>query len=514
MTKPGSVLLAPFSALLKAPSFFPSESVRPSIADYKVIVDRFLAHAIYWALLLAAFYGLAAGARLGVTYPGEPLRMTFASSFVGLMLALAFSGAAIALGAFVGFLFGLPRSLTSAEVREGSRLVTNATNAPDRSGSNRDMDEATATSDRVPGYGTNSNLERISDWLTTILVGLGLMQLQTILPAIEEFGERAGTFFLTGGKLFAISAGLYFLITGFLLSYMNTRTKIVLIFTENDIDARNLSMRKAYEPMYNINPVMPLAPKKDGSPGIREQSAVGGKEAEPPNPEATLVKDAAQALAQKSAVEARTPQELLAIANARALTGDYKGALSFYRDVYKRADHTLSNDDLSKFAGVIGLNGDTDVLDQLLAALRFKGQDAIAGTIGANFDEGLKTALEANLYNGGFEESIRLGRIYFSRNAGKSDCWAHLWMACALGQKHAAVHALDNADPSLESLCNEAAEEARQAIADEPTLASHVLQLAYPPVGASDNDLATVASCLVAKGVIPAQADLDARPKA
>jgi len=71
--------------------------------------------------------------------------------------AMVFAGAAALVGGVVGFLFGIP--LTSKQRAAGA------------DGSQ---------------YETNTNLEQVSDWLTKIIVGVGLVQLGRALPALTR----------------------------------------------------------------------------------------------------------------------------------------------------------------------------------------------------------------------------------------------------------------------------------------------------------------------------------------
>ncbi len=77
--------------------------------------------------------------------------------------------AAGAVGAAAGFLFGLPRS----------RVVDMTTGGLSGAASNPPPSSA---------YLTNSNLIKVSDWLTTIIIGLGLVNLRKIQAAIEQLG--------------------------------------------------------------------------------------------------------------------------------------------------------------------------------------------------------------------------------------------------------------------------------------------------------------------------------------
>src|SRR6266850_7688731 len=87
-----------------------------------------------------------------------------------LAIGLLVAGAALAAGILIGFLFGIPRTLQ----REGPKDTANG-NAPGEA------------------YGVNTNLEQISDWLTKIIVGVGLVQ----LGRVPEYARRLGDYFST-----------------------------------------------------------------------------------------------------------------------------------------------------------------------------------------------------------------------------------------------------------------------------------------------------------------------------
>jgi len=123
----------------------------------------------------------------------------------GLMLA----GAAFFAGGLCGFLFGIPRTVQSGAGNQN----------------NEDVD-----------YRINTNLEQISDWLTKIIVGLTLVNLQNI-P--DFFGKLAND--MKGGMggsdsdvVFAGGIMVYFLILGFLAGYISTRTQISSLFSRAD----------------------------------------------------------------------------------------------------------------------------------------------------------------------------------------------------------------------------------------------------------------------------------------
>ncbi|MCX8475923.1 MAG: hypothetical protein MT490_09030 [Sphingomonas sp.] len=118
----------------------------------------------------------------GFLAAGWPSRDTGAS--------LLWSMASIAVGALIGFLFAVPR--INPEVKVRSRLIPNA------------------------------NVEAVSDWLTKILVGVGLVNFQSIGRFIEGL---AGQFAKDTGRTHAFALGLivYFFAIGVIQGYVLTR---------------------------------------------------------------------------------------------------------------------------------------------------------------------------------------------------------------------------------------------------------------------------------------------------
>ncbi len=125
-------------------------------------------------------------------------------------LGAGVAGASLLIGGLLGFLFGIPRS---QEVQEPG------------SGNDPSADASASKNARVFAVSPNTNLEQISDWLTKILVGVGLVQATAIADALEELGKRVAIGYgnSEGALAFAISIILFFLISGFLFSYLWTR---------------------------------------------------------------------------------------------------------------------------------------------------------------------------------------------------------------------------------------------------------------------------------------------------
>lgn len=127
-------------------------------------------------------------------------------------------------GGGIGFLFGIPRILTDDRPRE-NEAPGNNTPAPD--------------SQRRSNYRPSTNLDRISDWLTTLIVGLTLVQWEAV---VRNFNSVAG-FIAFGldnnnGDRFRPFAGaiiIYFSALGFLGSYLMTRVYLSKVFENSDV---------------------------------------------------------------------------------------------------------------------------------------------------------------------------------------------------------------------------------------------------------------------------------------
>ena len=116
-------------------------------------------------------------------------------------------------GGLLGFLFGIPRALLPGQGEPA------ANNAPEAAGAG-DAGRRTPTAFQV-----NTNLEQISDWLTKIIVGLGLINLDKFPQYFRNLGAYFGMIFgdLPVRDSVALALILLFSICGFLLGYLLTR---------------------------------------------------------------------------------------------------------------------------------------------------------------------------------------------------------------------------------------------------------------------------------------------------
>jgi CheY-like chemotaxis protein len=167
-----------------------------------------------WRMLMV---GMLAGLALPVGYATQApdARALVSIATVGLVA----SGAAAAVGGLIGFVFGIPRQLQD-ERPPAAPSETSAESAI-----------------RPSTYAGNTSLEQISDWLTKILVGVGLTQLANLPAAFDSLGRFLSP--ALGGSasasVFAPLLVVYFLLGGFFLSYLWTRLYLPSLFAESDV---------------------------------------------------------------------------------------------------------------------------------------------------------------------------------------------------------------------------------------------------------------------------------------
>jgi hypothetical protein len=149
-----------------------------------------------------------------------------AAGLAVLTTGVATAGAALMVGGTLGFIFGIPRT-RSAGQRSGNAAAEN-------NQSNQEKGQAPATGEdqqRTDVEG-NTNLEEISDWLTKMLVGVGLTQLYKVpaqLGSLTRYvakglvGPEDAPLILIPPEAFALGVIVYFLFVGFLFGFLWTR---------------------------------------------------------------------------------------------------------------------------------------------------------------------------------------------------------------------------------------------------------------------------------------------------
>lgn len=123
-------------------------------------------------------------------------------------IGLLIGGASMSAGGFLGFIFGIPSLLQNPALNTG----------------------------RATTLKYNDNLVQISDWLTKIIVGVGLTQLNSIPASVMSMGTYLSHNFGADkwGRNASLAIVFYFLLFGFLMIYFWTRTDFTTIMKDTD----------------------------------------------------------------------------------------------------------------------------------------------------------------------------------------------------------------------------------------------------------------------------------------
>jgi hypothetical protein len=145
-----------------------------------------------WLMVLTGLVGLSIPAVAHVA------QRRYVEALVAVGTGAFLAGAATAAGSFVGFLFGVPRA---------GHSITQ---------------ESTETLRSEPPYLPNTNLEQISDWLTKIIVGVGLVEIRAVVGWFDEIGITAGPAIWQnpGGRIMATAILVHYLLMGFFQGFL------------------------------------------------------------------------------------------------------------------------------------------------------------------------------------------------------------------------------------------------------------------------------------------------------
>jgi tetratricopeptide (TPR) repeat protein len=165
---------------------------------------------------------LVLGAAVGLLYGIVQSTNRWSIALSAVTIALA-SGA---VGALLGLLFGVPRAL---------RGPSPTANPTPTDASSVDASAEVKGTAGPSGYGANTNLEDVSDWLTKLLLGAGLTQLGRLPTALGHLGTYLAPG-LGGGSANAFAAVLvvYSTVVGFFLAYLATRLRLGAALNEAD----------------------------------------------------------------------------------------------------------------------------------------------------------------------------------------------------------------------------------------------------------------------------------------
>jgi hypothetical protein len=344
------------------------------------------------------------------------LLLTWGVSFVVLC-------AAASVGCLLGFLFGIPRTLQRA----------NPGPQPDPKPDQPSTPESKTAAAATRAFLSNTSLEEISDWLTKIIIGLGLVQFQTFIAYLYKAALFAAAFVAAKDfvndpdvlKYDATYASPFFfaliiasLISGCLFAYLETRTRLTLLFVTTE---------KAQAPVNDEllqSANRPVATGGAGGTGDGNLDSLRPpNKAAPPSPEDV-------ALAKLPRDSLQDPKQIVGWALAQARTGNLQIAEDALRDALQKEP---DNDDIRlRIADVRRLRANYSGANEMFMEVINKTTEPKKRA------ELLRRALYASLYippDEGFKQAILLSDQLLQM-PDQATATIYLWRAAAYGQKY------------------------------------------------------------------------------
>src|SRR5262245_49391547 len=145
-----------------------------------------------WLMILAGLCGLLL---IAIAHAAQG---RYVEGLVAVGAGAFLAGAATAAGSLVGFLFGVPRA---------AQQLTQ---------------EPTGTGQKRNPYLPNTNLEQISDWLTKIIVGVGLVEIRAVFEWFNDIGMTVGPAIWDNpaGRVVATAILVHYLLMGFFQGFL------------------------------------------------------------------------------------------------------------------------------------------------------------------------------------------------------------------------------------------------------------------------------------------------------
>jgi tetratricopeptide (TPR) repeat protein len=337
-------------------------------------------------LFVIAFVGCLAASLIGILcYVVVPGSDHDGWRIAGTSLLVA--TAAFLFGGLLGLIFGIPRLPPVDSTSSGTAVIP-------------------LTGARGIRYQDNNSLEKISDWLTTLLVGAGLTQLSSLPRLFRKaalyLAPAMGTF--AGREAYAFSLIVLFLLLGFFTVYLLSRLFLPDYLSDTYIPC--LAMKVAAGISF---------PERDGPKAVV----------------ASQIAPDARQLRSIPMSQLRTAGELGAWAKAHAAVDNYTAAETAYREALNLEP---DNNEIA-----------FELAEVLLAQEKYKDAidalERLSKRLDATTEREKARLVQRELLYGylflapptGFENAIRIGEQYVSDDQAHPRAWALL--ACAYGQQ-------------------------------------------------------------------------------
>lgn len=236
------------------PVQMPIQNVDPPLRIIIIVKKRIASwvegrHEAWGALILLGVFAAIVEvgyARYGSVHPSVPF---FGVAAYALSIALA----ALIIGIFLGFLFGIPRTLSAPSAPPRTVVAGKG-----QGGEGDGTASGSSDGDSAGGgtnFGVNTNLEQISDWLTKIMVGVGLTQIGKLPVATKVLADalKPGFGDFAGAGTLGVLIVVFFSVCGFLIGYLWTRIYLTKEFVNTEVEVATARLAAKVSTMESAN---------------------------------------------------------------------------------------------------------------------------------------------------------------------------------------------------------------------------------------------------------------------
>ena len=265
--------------------------------------------------------------------------------------------AAASIGALLGFLFGVPRPIS--DLGASPVITTDAppspTTVPNAAG------QIPAAAPSGPGWQASTNLTQVSDWLTKIIVGVGLVEATSIYQGLSSLSADLGSMLfdgMFGSRLVVPSLMISGAILGFLYAYLFTQLFLAALMAYSAVEVSGRG------PWF-ARSIATLAGFPTASSTIAGLMTRGNKSEPIPHasPPTSAQSEAAENLEKITLESIDDPATIQAWARARALQRNYNEAARGYRKLLR---FVSTPDVLAEAARVLDANSESSEAKKLL----------------------------------------------------------------------------------------------------------------------------------------------------
>lgn len=392
--------------------------------------------------------------------------------FEGFPVAILWAFACIACGGVIGFLFGVPRVVP---IESDKSVVVN---------------EAGNSNQNSHRLSINTNIEQISDWLTKIIVGLGLVNLgklpDYLHSAASSLSKAIGSYG-NGPHAFASALIIYFLLVGFIAGYLLTRLYIsrLLITADNQVVRGYENGFISYANIHLPNELKNVVSEKEFKDILAETPLAATSNKQPSEKVAVT----SRKLSDLNENEISDPVTLVAWATALYNLGNYTKAI----EGYKKAITTFPNDPKLRFQYALALHASKNYKEAI------KELEKANSLVSKKGDKLLKSDIVSAitfvyLYIDpptGFEKCIDYGEKYVSDPNLPQNASIWINLAAAYGQKASFSKSHDGNHVMIDEVRNKALNAMQQALILDHTSAATFKTLLQSdiPKPKEENDL-------------------------